>query len=89
MLGASLTSEILLFSPDGLSLKWYKALVEKQELQDAFIRSIWVAIICVFISLLRGPWRGLPSKVSITQGRFDSDLSPVTFTIPLIDRESD
>ena len=55
VLGASLTSgNIIVFPPDGLSLKWYQALVEKQELQDAFIRSIWVAIICVFISLPAG-----------------------------------
>ncbi|MGB0486275.1 MAG: ABC transporter permease [bacterium] len=86
VLGASLTSgNIIVFPPDGLSLKWYKALVEKQELQDAFIRSIWVAIICVFISLPAGTLAGIALvKYRLRKGALIQTYLLLPFTIPLI-----
>ena len=86
VLGASLTSgNIIVFPPDGLSLKWYKALVEKQELQDAFIRSIWVATICVFISLPAGTLAGIALvKYRLRKGALIQTYLLLPFTIPLI-----
>ena len=86
VLGASLTSgNIIVFPPDGLSLKWYQALVEKQELQDAFIRSIWVATICVFISLPAGTLAGIAlAKHRLRKGALIQTYLLLPFTIPLI-----
>ena len=62
----------------------------KQELQDAFVRSIWVAIICVFISLPAGTLAGIALvKYRLRKGALIQTYLLLPFTIPLIDRESD
>jgi putative spermidine/putrescine transport system permease protein len=55
VLVASFTAgNIIRFPPDGLSLRWYAALLEKADFQDAFLRSLYVAAICTIVSIPAG-----------------------------------
>lgn len=86
VLGASFTSgNIITFPPDGFSLKWYAAIIGEQDLRDAFVRSIIVATICVFVSLPTGTLAGIAlSKYWIKGGNVIQIYLLLPFTIPLI-----
>ncbi|MEP3279776.1 MAG: ABC transporter permease [Stappiaceae bacterium] len=86
VLGASFTSgNIIQFPPDGFSLKWYGKILGEQDLRDAFFRSIWVATICVLVSLPTGTLAGIAlSKYRIRGGNAIQTYLLLPFTIPLI-----
>jgi putative spermidine/putrescine transport system permease protein len=55
ILVTSFTSgNIIRFPPDGVSLRWYATLLEKTHFQDAFGRSLYVAVICTLVSIPSG-----------------------------------
>ena len=52
---SSFTSgDILQFPPKGFSFKWYAALAKEQDIQSAFIRSLWVALLSTIIAIPAG-----------------------------------
>lgn len=86
VLGASFTSgNIIQFPPEGFSLKWYVAIIGEQDLRDAFMRSLWVATICVLISLPTGTLAGIAlAKYRMRAGNVIQVYLLLPFTIPLI-----
>lgn len=86
VLGASFTAgNIITFPPQGLSLKWYEAILGAAGLRQAFLRSLYVATICVLIALPIGTLAGIAlAKYRI---RFEKTIQIyllLPFTIPLI-----
>ena len=60
VLGASFTAgNIIAFPPEGLSLRWYEKIVMARELQQAFLRSLIVSVICTVISVPVGTLAGI------------------------------
>jgi putative spermidine/putrescine transport system permease protein len=52
---ASFTAgNVIAFPPEGLSLRWYAALLEERAFSAALWRSLWVAIVCTLVSLPAG-----------------------------------
>lgn len=52
ILGASFTSgNIVIFPPEGFSFRWYGELWRLEDFKDAFLRSLYVAIICTITSI--------------------------------------
>lgn len=52
---ASFTAgNVIAFPPEGLSLRWYAALLEERAFTAALLRSLWVAIVCTLVSLPAG-----------------------------------
>lgn len=86
VLGASVTSgNIIQFPPDGFSLKWYGKILGEQDLRDAFLRSLQVAIICVIVSLPTGTLAGIAlAKYRVKGGNYIQTYLLLPFTIPLI-----
>jgi putative spermidine/putrescine transport system permease protein len=86
VLGASVTSgNIIAFPPEGFSLKWYEKILGEQDLRDAFVRSLQVALICVAFSLPTGTLAGIAlSKYRIKGGIALQTYLLLPFTIPLI-----
>jgi putative spermidine/putrescine transport system permease protein len=86
VLGASVTSgNIIAFPPEGFSLKWYGKILGEQDLRDAFIRSLWVATICVIVAMPTGTLAGIAlSKYRIRGGLMIQTYLLLPFTIPLI-----
>lgn len=86
VLGASFTSgNIIQFPPQGFSLKWYGKIIGEQDLREAFIRSLQVAIICVLVSLPTGTLAGIAlAKYRIKGSAAIQTYLLLPFTIPLI-----
>nr|WP_306266146.1 ABC transporter permease [Pararhizobium sp. IMCC3301] len=86
VLGASFTSgNIIQFPPNGFSLKWYGKIIGEPDLRDAFLRSLWVAFICVAVSLPTGTLAGIAlAKYAIRGGNLIQTYLLLPFTIPLI-----
>ena len=83
VLGASLTSgNIIVFPPDGLSLKVQSSRGKAGIAGCVYTFNLGGHNLCVYLFACGDLGGDCPSKVSITQGRFDSDLSPVTFHNP-------
>ena len=86
VLGASFTSgNIIVFPPDGLSLRWYAKVASTADLREAFFRSVYVATICTALALPAGTLAGL--ALAKYRLRFASALQIyllLPFTIPLI-----
>ncbi len=86
LVGASLTGgNIITFPPDGLSLKWYRQIALARDLQQAFIRSIIVSLICLAVSLPVGTLAGI--ALTRFRLRFANAIQLyllLPFTIPLI-----
>ncbi|MDR9395507.1 ABC transporter permease [Roseovarius sp. SYSU LYC5161] len=86
VIGASLTSgEIVQFPPDGLSLRWYGRLLEMEGFRDAFLRTLYVSIVCTLISLPAGTLAALASVRY--RLRFQTAIQVyllLPFTIPLV-----
>ena len=60
VLGASFTAgNIITFPPDGLSLKWYGAILQASDLRQAFLRSLIVATICTIVAIPVGTLAGI------------------------------
>ena len=54
VLGASFTAgNIITFPPQGLSLKWYGAILGASDLRQAFVRSLIVSAICTRCSSVK------------------------------------
>ncbi|MEK1934016.1 MAG: ABC transporter permease [Pararhizobium sp.] len=86
VLGASFTSgNIITFPPDGLSLKWYAAILQATDLRDAFLRSVYVSAVCTLVSIPVGTLAGIAlAKYAV---RFEKTIQVyllLPFTIPLI-----
>ena len=86
ILGASFTAgEIVTFPPQGFSLRWYSELWRLDDFQQAFMRSLYVSLICTLISLPTGTLAAL----ALIRGRFKfrNTLQVyllLPFTIPLV-----
>jgi putative spermidine/putrescine transport system permease protein len=86
VLGASFTAgNLIVFPPDGLSLKWYARVFAAADLRQAFLRSLQVAFICTLIAVPVGVLAGIAlAKYRI---RFETTIQTyllLPFTIPLI-----
>lgn len=86
IIGASLTSgKIITFPPDGLSLRWYAAIATASDLRAAFLRSIYVAIICTLIAVPVGTLAGVAlAKYRLRLRKTIQIYLLLPFTIPLI-----
>jgi putative spermidine/putrescine transport system permease protein len=86
ILGASLTSgDIVQFPPDGLSLKWYKHLWLLDDFKEAFMRTIYVSVICTVVSIPVGTMAALAMaryRIALRMALQVYLLLP--FTIPLV-----
>lgn len=73
------------FPPDGFSLRWYQRLLERTEFQDAFLRSVWVAVICTLVSIPSGTLAALAmARYRFRRLRALQVYFLLPFTIPLI-----
>lgn len=73
--------EALRFPPESYSLRWYRALLDANELQDAFVLSIKVAVITVVVSIVLG----VSAAISIARSTSASARALETlFMSPLI-----
>jgi putative spermidine/putrescine transport system permease protein len=83
---ASFTAgSIIDFPPDGLSLRWYRALLAKPAFVEAFWRSLWVALVCTAISLPAGTLAALAlARYRLRFARTLQVYLLLPFTIPLI-----
>lgn len=86
VLGASFTAgNIITFPPDGLSLKWYGAIVQASDLRQAFLRSLIVATICTIVAIPVGTLAGIAlAKYRVRFARSIQLYLLLPFTIPLI-----
>jgi putative spermidine/putrescine transport system permease protein len=78
-------SNIIAFPPQGFSLKWYQALLERENFQDAFWRSAQVALICTVLAIPAGVLAGLAMvryRLPL-RGLFQTYLM-LPFTVPLV-----
>jgi putative spermidine/putrescine transport system permease protein len=86
ILGASVTAgNIITFPPDGFSLAWYGKVFGSAALRDAFVRSLWVSVICTALSVPAGTLAAL--GLARHRVRFPRTLQLyllLPFTIPLI-----
>jgi putative spermidine/putrescine transport system permease protein len=86
VLGASFTAgNIITFPPEGLSLKWYARVAGAADLRGAFLRSLYVAIICTLVAVPAGTLAGI--AFARYRVRFAKTLQIyllLPFTIPLI-----
>jgi len=76
---------IIRFPPDGFSLRWYGELAQETDFQDAFWRSLYVAIICTAVSIPSGTLAAL--SLARRRLKFLHALQVyflLPFTIPLI-----
>jgi len=83
---ASFTAgRIVAFPPEGFSLRWYQAILEKRAFVDAFLRSAYVATVCTLISLPAGTL----AAIALARWRLRHALAwqlylLLPFTIPLV-----
>ena len=86
IIGASFTAgNIITFPPDGLSLRWYAAIAGAPDLRSAFLRSLYVALICTIIAVPVGTLAGV--ALAKYRLRFEKALQIyllLPFTVPLI-----
>ncbi|MFO1039254.1 MAG: ABC transporter permease [Geminicoccaceae bacterium] len=86
VLGASFTSgKLVVFPPDGFSLRWYGSVMGAVDLRRAFYRSLFVASLCTVIAAPVGVLAGL--ALAKYRVRFERTLQIyllLPFTIPLI-----
>ncbi|RUA02816.1 MAG: ABC transporter permease [Deltaproteobacteria bacterium] len=86
ILGASFTSgDIVRFPPDGLSLKWYARLWLLDDFKDAFLRTLYVSVICTIVSIPAGTLAAL--ALTRYRIRFRTAIQVyllLPFTIPLV-----
>jgi putative spermidine/putrescine transport system permease protein len=86
VLGASFTAgNMITFPPQGLSLKWYASIAQATDLREAFLRSLYVSLVCTLIAIPVGTLAGIAlAKFAV---RFEKALQIyllLPFTIPLI-----
>lgn len=86
VLGASFTAgNLIVFPPDGLSLKWYAKVLAASDLRQAFWRSLQVATVCTLVAIPVGVLAGIAlAKWRIRFERTIQVYLLLPFTIPLI-----
>jgi putative spermidine/putrescine transport system permease protein len=86
IVGASFTAgKIIAFPPDGLSLKWYAAIAEASDLRSAFLRSLYVAVVCTLVAIPLGTLAGVAlAKYRLRYEKTIQLYLLLPFTIPLI-----
>jgi putative spermidine/putrescine transport system permease protein len=86
VLGASFTAgNIITFPPQGFSLKWYASIAGAADLRSAFMRSLWVAVVCTVIAVPAGTLAGIAlAKYPLRFGKAIQVYLLLPFTIPLI-----
>jgi putative spermidine/putrescine transport system permease protein len=86
VIGASFTAgKIITFPPDGLSLRWYAAIAQASDLREAFLRSLYVAVVCTAVAVPVGTLAGV--ALAKHRLRFEKAIQLyllLPFTIPLI-----
>jgi putative spermidine/putrescine transport system permease protein len=86
IVGASFTAgKIITFPPDGLSLRWYAAIANASDLRAAFLRSLYVAVVCTLVAIPLGTLAGV--ALAKYRLRFEKAIQVyllLPFTIPLI-----
>jgi len=86
ILGASFTTgNIITFPPEGFSLRWYGKVFGSVALRDAFVRSLWVSLVCTLIAVPAGTLAAL--ALARYRIRFANALQLyllLPFTVPLI-----
>ena len=86
VIGASFTAgEIIAVPPDGLSLRWYRALWQRDDFQDARLRTLWVSVLCTASSLPVGTLAALGLvRYRLRYGGVIQVYLLLPFTIPLV-----
>ena len=86
ILGASFTSgDIVRFPPDGFSLKWYGKLWLLDSFKDAFLRTLYVSVICTVVSIPAGTLAALAlARYRIRKRMAIQVYLLLPFTIPLV-----
>lgn len=86
VLGASFTSgDIVKFPPEGFSLKWYGKLWLLSDFKDAFLRSVYVSIVCTIVSIPAGTLAAIAlARYRIRMKTAIQVYLLLPFTIPLV-----
>ncbi len=86
IVGASFTAgKIIAFPPDGLSLRWYAAIANASDLRAAFLRSLYVAVVCTLVAIPIGTLAGVAlAKYRLRYEKTIQLYLLLPFTIPLI-----
>lgn len=86
IVGASFTAgKIIAFPPDGLSLKWYAAIAGASDLRAAFLRSLYVAVVCTLVAIPVGTLAGVAlAKYRLRAEKTIQLYLLLPFTVPLI-----
>jgi putative spermidine/putrescine transport system permease protein len=86
IVGASFTAgKIIAFPPDGLSFKWYAAIANATDLRAAFLRSLYVAVVCTLVAIPLGTLAGVAlAKYRLRYEKTIQLYLLLPFTVPLI-----
>ena len=86
VVGASFTTaNMISFPPEGFTLKWYEKIALARDLQQAFIRSLFVSTVCLIVSVPIGTLAGLAlARFRIRFSNMVQVYLLLPFTIPLI-----
>lgn len=86
IVAASFTAgDVVTFPPEGLSLRWYAKLVELEDFQDAFLRSLYISAICTAIAVPAGTLAALAlARYRVRFARTLQVYLLLPFTVPLI-----
>ena len=86
IIGASFTSaDIVQFPPQGFSLKWYRHLWLLDDFKDAFLRTLYVSVICTLVSIPAGTLAALAlARYRIIMRKTIQVYLLLPFTIPLV-----
>lgn len=86
IIGASFTGgEIIQFPPKGLSLRWYAELWQMDGFKQAFLRTLYVSLVCTLVSIPVGTLAALAmAKYRMRFQGFIQVYFLLPFTIPLV-----
>jgi putative spermidine/putrescine transport system permease protein len=79
------SGNLVVFPPDGFSLRWYEALLSRPEFMAALQRSLWVGLVCTALAVPAGTLAAL--ALARFEIRFPTGLQLyllLPFTIPLV-----
>jgi putative spermidine/putrescine transport system permease protein len=76
---------IIAFPPEGVSLRWYRSLLEGGGFVDAFLRSLWVAVVCIAVAIPAGTLAALAmARHRFRHGTLLQVYLLLPFTVPLV-----
>lgn len=86
ILGASFTTgNIITFPPEGFTLRWYGKVFGSTALRDAFVRSVWVSLVCTLLAVPAGTLAALAlARYRIRFAKVLQLYLLLPFTVPLI-----